>query len=1148
MNRARVLLPLLLVAVLAIPIGVRTATSAPPAETPEVRNGPMAEPADWMNNQRAFPEDTVAFGAFTAAADDAAALEARTADVAPAVAEASWELQGPTNVGGRIVDIVVDVDETGTVYAASASGGLWRTTDDNQTYEPIWPDDLTQALGAIAQQPDGTLFAGTGEAQPGGGSLTFGGTGMYRSEDRGETWELVGLEESGAFAEIVVHPTEPETIYAAASGHLYIPGGQRGLYVSTDGGDSWEQLLEGRNGTTGATDIAIDPSDPDHMLVALWDHLRTPGVRTYGGFGSGIYETTDGGESWVRVDDSPQGTANDRGLPNAQFTLGRMAVAFAPSDPDRVYVTAINTDGRYRDFYRSENGGQTFTTPPESQLIEDTQSVFGWWFSKIFVDPADADHVFFPGVVLVESQDGGATADFDSDVHADQHALTWVPDTDIAYLGNDGGMYRSTANGAVDTYEISTYMPWTQHYTVDVGEQSPDRIVTGLQDQGSIRSYNDAGEIAPDIWENYNGGDGLETIINPENEEIVYGCSQYGNCRRSTDAGDSTQALGPRTSDSTRRNWLTPLELDPNDPSIVYYAGEIVERSTDGGLTFEPISPDLTRGIDQDLDYPFGTITTVGIATTDPNVLYVGTDDGRLWTTKNLGEDWIELTDPILPDIYVTRTTVDPTDEDVAYVTYSGFRQGDDRQLVFRTADGGATWQDISGDLPAAPVNDILIAGDDLVVAQDVGVYASGDLGETWLRVGDDLPLAPILDIRHHEPTGTVTAATFGRGIYRTALPDIPDVEPPPPGPEPEPEPEPATPPGDGGPDDGGPDDGDPDDGGPDDGGPDDGGPDDGGPGGPDDGGTPPDGPDDGGTPPDVDRVVDRIAGLERVETAARISEASFAPGVDVAFVATAGAFPDSLSGSAAAGTLGGPVLLVTDEVPGATAAELERLQPGRVVVLGGEVAVSEDVESALAPFTAGEVTRLAGQERIATSAAISAGTYGAGVDVAYVATASAFPDALTAAAAAGRDGAPVLLVGDEVGEVTAAELERLAPGRIAVLGGVEAVSAEVEGALGGYAPVERLGGANRFATAAAIAATFGAPTSIAYVATGIDFPDALTVAPAAALTDSPVLLVAFDQIPPEIAVAYDRLDPDRTVVVGGDAAVAPSVLAALDD
>lgn len=1083
---------LLLLVALALLGSVRLASPPPEADVaPQLAAGPLSEPQDWMNRQRAFPADTVEFGAFERAAEQAAALGRRTAGEDPALAGAAWELRGPTNVGARVSDLAIDPNNADTVYIAAASGGVWKSTDAGDTFAPAWPDDLTQALGALAITPDGTLFAGTGESNPGGGSLTFGGTGLYRSRDGGGTWERVGLENSGAFGRIMVDPDDPNTIFAAASGHLYLPGGERGVYRSTDGGDTWVQVLAGANATTGASDLQIDPQNPDRVFAVMWDHLRQPGLRTYGGVGSGLYASTDGGDTWARV---------EGGLPPSSPDVGRMGVGIAPSAPMQMYVTVIGTDGRFDALYRSSNGGTSWTQQPAAPLLGQSQSTFGWWFGRIFVDPVVPTHVFFPGVFLVESYDGGASAVVDALVHADQHALQFDPNVEgRVYLGNDGGVYRSDANGATGTYTAATYQPWTQSYTVDVGQQDPTRLVTGLQDNGTYRNYRADGTSAQDSWDNYNGGDGLESIIDPEDQSIIYGCSQYGNCRRSNNGGDSTTSITSGVhSPSSRRNWLTPLELDPTDPSVIYYAGSVVDRSTDRGATWTQISPDLTGGPETDIDpdYPFATITTVAIAPSDPNVLYVGTDDGLLWTTKDLGENWIRLEDPNLPGIYITRTAVDPTNADIAYVTYSGFRQGNDTPHVLRTADGGSTWTNISGDLPAAPVNDLEVTDDALVVATDVGVYLSRDLGASWLRVGSGLPLAPVLDIRYHQPTRALTAGTFGRGVFTVVVPEAPE-------PGPGPEPTPTVPPGPA----------------------------------PTPTGPPPT------EPPASDRQVDRIDGEDRIATAARISRETFAPGVGAAYVATAATFPDALSGSAAAATNSAPVLLVTpDEVPDATARELLRLDAGRIVVLGGPEAISEDVERQLDNYTGGSTERLAGADRFQTAAEVSRATFAGGADVVYVATGADFPDALAGAAAAGRDGAPVLLVTrDAVPGRTGEELERLDPDRIVLLGGETAVSPQVAEALEGFAPVERVAGQDRFDTAAKIADSFET-APLVYVATGLDFPDALAVAPAAAVTASPVLLVSKEEVPAVAADALTGLDPDRVVIAGGPAAVSEEV------
>jgi hypothetical protein len=310
--------------------------------------------------------------------------------------------------------------------------------------------------------------------------------------------------------------------------------------------------------------------------------------------------------------------------------------------------------------------------------------------------------------------------------------------------------------------------PFTQFYTVDVSQQDPSRIVGGAQDNGCDRSWRSNGPG----WNVYGCGDGLETLINYANQQIVYGCSQYGACIRSLNGGDSNAGFGATTSD--RRNWLTPLVFDLNNPDVMYYAGNIVNRSTNGGVSWTAISPDLTGGDPYpgpDEPYPFGTVTTVGPAKTDANTLYAGTDDARLWYTHDLGKNWTRSNDPDLPDRWVTAVVADPTDAAVAYATFSGFRNGDDAPYVLKTVDGGSSWADITGNLPRAPVNALVIDGSRLIIGSDLGVYTTSNGGVKWYRLGKGLPRSSVTGLRIQLPTRRLYASTFGRGTWRVALP-----------------------------------------------------------------------------------------------------------------------------------------------------------------------------------------------------------------------------------------------------------------------------------------------------------------------------------------------------------------------------------------
>ncbi len=716
----------------------------------------LQEPADAMlarqlSGARAVPSDV-----FARAAAAGRRLEARTAATAPGVAAAPWTFVGPTNIGGRILDLALDPAKPNTLYAAAASGGVWKSANAGRTFEPAWPASETQAIGALVMTPSGTLYAGTGESGPGGGSLTYGGNGMYRSKDRGETWQSIGLQRTSRISRIAVDPTNERRIFVAASGPLHKPSGDRGLYRSQDGGESWERVLTGDNATTGASDIAIDPTNPRRIYATMWDHIREYDRRRYHGSGSGVYRSDDGGSTWERI---------GGGLFGPNSLIGRMGIALAPSAPDTLYVMSSGVLGRYTGFFKSTDGGETWTPRASVELLQ-APATFGWWFGRVWVDPKDADHVFVAGVQLVESGDGGATWGVSGGVHADQHAMIWDPKiADRVYLGNDGGVYRSNDNGG--SWEFARSQPWSQLYSLDVSQQDTRRLVAGLQDNGVNRSYPGR------EWSHFHPGDGLRALINPRNQEIVYACYQYGNCAVYFDGGNSGQYFSDQVV-SLRKNWFTPIEFDPANPSTLYTGGERMSRSDDDARTWRLISPDLSNGFgrDRDPDYirAFGTITAIAPAPSATGVIYAGTDDGNLWHTQNGGGTWTKATDPDLPRAWITRVEVDRADPKVAYVTYSGFRSGSDTPYILRTTDGGREWQNITGNLPRAPLNDVNIVGEDLVVASDVGVFLSRDRGASWLKLGRDLPLAPVHELRHHAPTRTLYVATFGRGIWKLDL------------------------------------------------------------------------------------------------------------------------------------------------------------------------------------------------------------------------------------------------------------------------------------------------------------------------------------------------------------------------------------------
>lgn len=725
------------------------------ANAPESELGNVPGPAGsdhWFAAQRTFPFRALDIGTL----QSSARTQAATVGTAPGV-QLAWQSLGPANIGGRVTDLVVHPTQANTVFAGAATGGVWKSTDAGVTFSSAWNPTLTPSIGALAINAGGTLYAGTGESNPGGGSVTFPGAGIFRSTDSGASWQPLGLTGSDRIGRIAIDPTNANRMFVAAAGNLFVSGGQRGLYRTTDGGTTWQLVLAGANGTTGAIDVALSPTDPNRVYAVMWDHHRQPNGRVYGGVGSGVYRSTNGGASWTRL---------AGGLPAVSSNLGRMGIAVARSNPNRLYAIAADTSGDFLGFWTSTNGGDAWTRITNTSYLSSSQSTFGWWFGRIWVDPAASQHVFVAGVPMLESLDAGASwRRNSSSFHVDQHAMAWDPlVANRVYLGNDGGVYRSSSNGSLTAaWTKSTRQTNLQFYTVAVSRQDTSRISGGLQDNGSVRSWGSTN------WNSINGGDGLANLIDPVDHNKVYACSQYGVCNRSTTGGSGMTAFGSTVSD--RRNWLTPVEFDPNNPAIMYYAGNRLNRSTNNAASWTVISPDLTRGNGGVGGYPFGTVTTHAAARSDGRVIYVGTDDGRMWITRNTGSTWTEITAG-LPTRWITKVAVDPTDANLAYVAVSGFRNGDPAAHLFRTTNGGASWQDISGNLPDAPVNDVVLDPRDrtrLFTATDVGVFVSTDGGATWSHAGTGLPLVPVADLEATN-TGTttlLTAATYGLGIYR---------------------------------------------------------------------------------------------------------------------------------------------------------------------------------------------------------------------------------------------------------------------------------------------------------------------------------------------------------------------------------------------
>jgi photosystem II stability/assembly factor-like uncharacterized protein len=709
------------------------------------------------------------------------------ADAVPSAPGASpWQLTGPTNVGGRVTDLVVDNQAPDSLYVAASGGGVWKSTDAGMTYSPVWPETTVQTIGAIAQASNGTLYTGTGEANPPGGGLTYFGDGMYKSTDGGAHWSHIGLEQSASIGRIAVDPANPDVVYAAATGAVSRSAGQRGLYKTSDGGKTWAQVLAPPNATTGAVDVAIDPSNPQRVYAALWDHKRNNGARVYGGIGSGLFRSDDGGATWKRLENIttplPTYDTAQTGL-KADASLGRIGIAIAPNDPKRVYVVTGAPYGPDKGSYVSNDYGDSFQTMGRAYA----NGGYQWWFGRIYVDPKDENHLFNTDVGLRESNDGGATWHSSSGPHSDHHAMGWdlrVPNR--VYNGDDGGIYRSDANGATGTWKHATYEPWNQSYHMAVAQDNPNRIVTGLQDNGSVRDWTSANPNPTDLsqFNSYGGGDGHWVLIDPTDSNTYYSCSQNASCSGNTDNPDGTVTKWNFGKKPAGMRFTTDAQIvfDPSNTKTMYVGGTSVLRSTDQGRTWTTISPsDDANSLpgpvppdENDLggEYSnqYATVTTIGPAKTDPNTIYAGTDTGKLWKTTDLGAHWTQMQG--LPTRWVNFVTVDPTNANHVFAAFSGYREGDDSANVYETSDGGATWKNVSSNLPNAPVEMITYdqPSGNLYAATDYGVFERKDGAANWYSLDGGLPNTPVLDVQLSGDHKWLYAATFGRSILRLPL------------------------------------------------------------------------------------------------------------------------------------------------------------------------------------------------------------------------------------------------------------------------------------------------------------------------------------------------------------------------------------------
>jgi photosystem II stability/assembly factor-like uncharacterized protein len=670
------------------------------------------------------------------------------------------QFAGPTNIQGRVSDIEFNPKNPNTVYAGAATGGVFKSTDMGQSWFAIFDDQANLNVGDIGIDPNhpDTLYVGTGEAN--GGHNNFPGGGIYKSTDGGNSWQLLGLENTASVGRIIVDPSNSQRIFLAAVGSYFAPNPERGIYKSENGGQTWSQSLYVSD-STGAIDIVIDPTNPSRLIAAMWERVRRPNANHLYGPTSGIYRSFNSGISWEYL-----GPAN--GLPNPTITeVGRIGLAISQSNPDLLY--ALYADGsNYLGLYKTNNFGTTWTNADPDQDLSTGTGGFSWYFGQVRIHPTNPNTVYAMDVAFMRSIDGGTNwpiiygyGSSIPDLHVDHHALAFNP-TNPDYLieGNDGGINISMDGGV--NWIKTTELPITQFYEIGLDRNNPQRLYGGTQDNGTLRTLTGA----LNDWDQIYGGDGFYVTVDHTNSNIIYAESQYGILVKSSNGGYSWTRATSGINGNT--NWSTPVIMDPNNNQVLYYGAERVFRSTNGASSWTVISPDLTP-----IAYPrLGTITTLAVAPTNSNVIWAGTDDGHVWVTTDYGTIWTDRTTG-LPFRWVTRVVADPTDENIAYVTFSGLKWKDPQPHVFRTTDQGQSWNDISNNLPDAPINALAVdpqRPNIIFVGTDLGAYYSTNTGQRWQYLSNDLPLVSVYDMKVHNTANFLAIGTHARSMYKLNL------------------------------------------------------------------------------------------------------------------------------------------------------------------------------------------------------------------------------------------------------------------------------------------------------------------------------------------------------------------------------------------
>jgi photosystem II stability/assembly factor-like uncharacterized protein len=724
--------------------------------------GPNPYPAQWQWLKRTFP--------YGKADENSRRLAFRQKQQMLGLSKKgtlNWEFAGPTNVSGRVVDVEFDPQNPNIVYAGAATGGVFKSFDAGKTWMPIFDDQLILSVGDIAVDPvnSNIVYVGTGEAN--GGHNNFPGGGLYKSTDGGVTWRFKGLDNTTSIGRIVINPLNTSKVYVAAVGSYFAPTPERGVYLSKNGGNSWEKSLF-INDSTGAIDLIIDPDNPDFLMAAVWERVRPPvwesATHLYGK-SSGVYRTMNGGTDWELLNEN-------NGLPNAsKESIGRIGLTISGGVDKKIY--ALYNDGtELIGIYLSENRGENWRKCTDASKLSSGTRGFSWYFGQIRCAPHNPEKIWVLDVWLMRSDNAGESfGAMTSGTHVDYHAMAFKPDNpNYIICGNDGGIAISEDGGL--RWRRGGDMPITQFYELGLDSSFSNRLYGGTQDNGTYGTQT--GNL--DDWKHFLGGDGFYTLVQPNNPDMIYAEYQWGNLFRiNAVTGERKDLLNQAMRDEPR-NWSTPVVMDPRRQHVLYYGSHRLWKSDNDGDSWSKFSPILTKQLE---DSRVGTITTIAVAPSNSDVVYTGSDDGSVWVTEDGGNNWSHITGN-LPFRWVTRIKVHPKDHKIAYITFSGLRWKDPQPHIFRTDNAGLTWENVNSNLPDSPINALAI---DFVnpsiiyVGNEVGVFYSEDEGAFWKALGSNLPSVVINDMQIHHKSNELIVATHGRSMYKMNLSVINSIE-----------------------------------------------------------------------------------------------------------------------------------------------------------------------------------------------------------------------------------------------------------------------------------------------------------------------------------------------------------------------------------